>query len=76
MISFIDKFFEHKIKITISAKESLNMSSQIRISWLNKLYMEMLKSQRMMAVVWMEETVHSSFSERRKRTTVGTRMWQ
>ena len=66
MISFTDKFFEHEMKITILAKKSLNMSSRIGIRWLNKLYMEMLKSQRMMAAVWMEETVRSFFSERKK----------
>ena len=76
MISFIDKFFEHKMKITILAKKPLNMSSRIGIRWLNKLYIKMLKSKRMMAAVWLEETVHSFFCERRKRTTVGTRMWQ
>ena len=52
------------------------MSSWIGIRWLNKLYIKMLKSKRMMAAVWLEETVHSFFCERRKRTTVGTRMWQ
>ena len=38
--------------------------------------MGMLKSQRMMAGLGMEETVHPFFSEKRERVTVGMRMGQ